>query len=294
MTEPSAFWKLNAIQQGPHFLKVACGEDIASAIVGSGGMNIRTLGMTTGCWLCLSPAGVYLPGSIHRVVLVGGQLEGVKTCLLEIIRLSATLESGKPVVRIMIPCSAANMLIGQTGIILQDLSQRTRCRIKISAPMDGFQERQMRISGKLQNIELASLKLLELVSGDVHHAKIMKLEYDKILPLGAWEGKSEGKRFDENANEEYEKEPLRLDQVETIPKKELVTYITLLDTQMASHAGSLGKMSNGHLKLIITELSGVGPTEESTSSDQGKGDEVAPLAVPGPANIPMPSFAAAV
>eukprot|EP00971_Amphidinium_carterae_P349193 6490890-Amphidinium_carterae.4 len=173
-------------------LKLLMSEHFVGAIMGNAGCDIEEVVANTGCRLQVSALDQHYPGTNDRIVVLSGELPGLKECVRMILWKLYTLyphNHGRMVATLAVPSSAVSRIVGRKGEAVKQISFSTECHVRVSCRVDGFQERLVLISGEYPNLVEAVSKVCRYIQGDPHLLEHLALSYDIALPFNCWVGK---------------------------------------------------------------------------------------------------------
>eukprot|EP00930_Biecheleria_cincta_P000542 TRINITY_DN1011_c0_g1_i3.p1 TRINITY_DN1011_c0_g1~~TRINITY_DN1011_c0_g1_i3.p1 ORF type:complete len:636 (-),score=92.60 TRINITY_DN1011_c0_g1_i3:211-2118(-) len=174
-----------------YFCKLLVPAYMAGAMMGRGVSTIAEMELSTGCQLLLSASSCSFPGTMERILVIGGLTEdSLKKCLklmLERMRDLGPARGPDMFVKLVVPSSAVSQVIGMGGRNMRHLTQQTGCRVHISRICSGIQERLIYFHGHLEGTIMAVTLVCGQAQDDPHLQEHMHFSYNVELPIGAWD-----------------------------------------------------------------------------------------------------------
>jgi len=177
----------------------------------------------TNCRIRMSPTNGFFPGTSDRILLASGSdYDAINACLTHVIHhLGHVVQksgSDSILLKMVVPRSAVNEIMGEKSWRLQRLSRVSGCSVKISSRNDGTQLRLILFSGSAENVLRAARDVCQQLQQDSHLAEHMHFESDLELPLGVWED-------DDNRPAEPDHPLIPPHDCRGLSKRELIEYL---------------------------------------------------------------------
>jgi far upstream element-binding protein len=158
----------------PIVLRIALPHDKCGALIGRGGMTIRTLQENTQCTIKV-PSAADASNPDVRTVQVGAhsqeQAEAAQAQIFAIIQEATVTRAAQMANQTtdyyQLPDQCAGMVIGKGGVTIKALQQRSQCRVQIPntvEPGSNPPTRQCSISGAPEGIAIAKAELQNIVA----------------------------------------------------------------------------------------------------------------------------------
>eukprot|EP00927_Polykrikos_kofoidii_P075245 TRINITY_DN71350_c0_g1_i1.p1 TRINITY_DN71350_c0_g1~~TRINITY_DN71350_c0_g1_i1.p1 ORF type:complete len:359 (+),score=53.06 TRINITY_DN71350_c0_g1_i1:44-1078(+) len=182
-TDPLALLAAGATQTGN--LKMLMTNMVAGTLTGRGGQAITEVEQSTQTKLKLSKQGHHYPGTSERICLCTGSLVGVSHALQRILLVirdvadsgkdPAAGSSGRLIARLVLPNSAATLIIGAGGSMINSLTERSGAVMQFCEKGQASvpNQRVLTASGSFEQVGMACLEVLALVQSDSHLEGIM-------------------------------------------------------------------------------------------------------------------------
>lgn len=166
-------------------LKMLVSDMCAGTLTGRGGQAIVQVEQSTQTKVKLSRKGHHYPGSYERIVLVTGEQAGVGQALQRILLvIKECADSGKDqvagspeqmVARMVVPNSAATIVIGKGGSAINSLTERSGADLKFSerGQYQVHNQRVLTVAGSYDAVVKASIEVLYAIQEDEHMESIM-------------------------------------------------------------------------------------------------------------------------
>jgi len=177
----------------------------------------------TNCRIRMSPTNGFFPGTSDRILLASGSdYDAINACLTHVIHhLGHVVQksgSDSILLKMVVPRSAVNEIMGEKSWRLQRLSRVSGCSVKISPRNDGTQLRLILFSGSPENVLRAARDVCQQLQQDSHLAEHMHFESDLELPLGIWD-------YGETGPAEPEHPLVSLKDCDKFTRRELIEYL---------------------------------------------------------------------
>lgn len=172
----------------------------AGAIIGKQGSTISELQKQTGVSIKLSKPKDFYPGTLERICLVQGKVDGlsvndvVKFIVNKIHDFPIPKElllqnSDRPKqVKIIVPNSTAGLIIGKKGATIKHIMETSKAKVQMtqkpeSLHMQPLLERVITIVGDLNQLHIALDQILEKIKDDPQSGSCPNLSYANVTGL---------------------------------------------------------------------------------------------------------------
>ncbi|KAF4671942.1 hypothetical protein FOL47_001096 [Perkinsus chesapeaki] len=185
--------KAIAFATGPYWIKLLVSNSIAGSIIGPNGSRLSKLEIDTTTVVRISPKGQHFPGTHDRAMVIAAKdIQGISRAVRRVCSALVKLryQHLRPApdgtslnLRLIVPKSSINNLIGLGGSHARRFESITGVNLVVGDRIEGCQERLVDLYGLPDNIAVAVCDISDgILKSDPYVRRHVNVIYHQILP----------------------------------------------------------------------------------------------------------------